>query len=255
MSALPRTADPAVRRAPYPPQAVEIRLGGPSTQAACLALDDSYETGRMWQVAPRAFDEPTGLAPGGADTALGVILQPLRLPRPLHEPGLAQLQPPAARHATWQAADCILVALRAGAAAALPPPDTADPANSTDPTNSIPHSAFCIPHSDLWGFVVLNALANTHIGWISELAVAPEQRGRGVGRMLIEAARAWAAAPLEHGGGGQLRALAVRLSPRNYPAINLARHAGFQFAGYTDYTPAGGDLRLFFLARLDSVIS
>ncbi len=243
MSALPRDVEADGRPAPYPPHTVEIRLGGPSTHAACLALDDSYETGRMWQVVPRTFDEPAGIAPGGADTALGVILQPVRLPRPLHEPGLAQLQAPAARRAVWQAADCILVALRAGAA------DEARPAGDlTDPAD---HSAPRISHSDVWGFVVLNALANTHIGWISELAVTPAQRGRGVSRMLLDAARAWAVAPLEHGGGGQLRALAVRLSPRNYPAISCGRRAGFSFAGYTDYTPAGDDLRLFFLARLD----
>ncbi|MDQ2807086.1 MAG: hypothetical protein M3Z04_09290, partial [Chloroflexota bacterium] len=157
MSALPRTADPSVRLAPYPAQAVEIRLGGPSTAATCLALDDSYQTGRMWQVAPRAFDDPAGLVPGGADAPLGVILQPVRLPRPLHEPGLAQLQSPATRHAAWQAADCILVALRAGAAAAATPP--ADTATDNDGPNlqsavhnpqsaaPIPHSAFRIPHS------------------------------------------------------------------------------------------------------------
>jgi GNAT superfamily N-acetyltransferase len=238
MSALPRPASADPRPPPLPPGAVQIHLAGPRLYPACLTLDDSYTSARMWQVMPRALDDAPGptLAPADADGPFGVTLGPVRLPRAVHEPGLAQTQPPAARLAGWEAADCFLVATPTESIAPLPDPQ----------------SAIRAPQSDeVWGFIVLNALAASGIGWISELAVAPALRERGLGRQLLDAARAWALAPADQGGAGGLRALGVRLAPRNYPAIRFCRRAGFRFAGFTDYTPAGGDLRLVFLAPLE----
>jgi len=217
---------------------VDIRLGGPATWPACLGLDDGYTTSRMWQAVTHSVDDPAGAlalaGPGGADTPFSVTFQPLRLPRALHEPGLFSLRRPRARTAAWRAAGCLLIA---GPPRPAPPPD--DPAAADAPEEP--------PDPIVWAFMVLNGVAGAGVTWIAELTVAAEHRGRGLGRMLVEAARAWAAAPVDQGGGGGLEALMIELSPRNYPGIAFCRREGFRFAGFTDYSLAAGDLRLFFI--------
>ncbi|HMA37663.1 MAG TPA: GNAT family N-acetyltransferase [Chloroflexia bacterium] len=230
---------PERRSGPYDPRTVEIRLGGPRTYAACLAIDDGYTTGRIWQPVTRAFDDPLGgLTLAGTtgapeDQPFSITFQPLRLPRPVHDPGLYTLRAPALRTAAWEAAGCLLVVRPVPPAAAGEGPGAADPAPDAP--------------GEVWGYVVLNAVAGARLAWIAELAVAPEHRRRGLGRLLLDAAGDWARAPVGAGGGGELGALMIELSPRNYPAIAFCRAGGFRFAGYTDYTPAGGDLRLFFI--------
>ncbi|HUS15181.1 MAG TPA: GNAT family N-acetyltransferase [Chloroflexia bacterium] len=239
MSALPRAGDPTPPPRPYDPRAVEIRLGAPRAWPACLAIDDGYTTSRMWQPVGHTLDDSvTGLTvPGGGrgetDAPFSVTFQPLRLPRPIQEPGLFTLRAPEARMAAWDAAACVLVA-------GPPRPAPADP----------PTADAEVP-LELWAYVVLNGVPGAGLAWIAELVVAGPHRRRGLGRMLLDAARAWARSAPEQGGAGGLRALMVELSPRNYPAIAFCRGAGFRFAGYTDYTLTGGDIRLFFIRPTD----
>src|SRR6476620_9919619 len=99
---------------PYDPQDLAIRLAGPRAWRACLAIDDGYTTSRMWQAVPRSLDDPAGglaLSTSGSaeDAPFSVTFQPLRLPRPVHEPGLYTLRLPAARVAAWEAAGCMLI--------------------------------------------------------------------------------------------------------------------------------------------------
>ena len=79
---------------------------------------------------------------------------------------------------------------------------------------------------EVWGYVALNAVHGAGLAWIAELAVAPAHRRRGLGRLLLDAARAWARAPVAEGGAGGLPVLMVELSPRNYPAIAFCRRQG-----------------------------
>ena len=148
-------------------------------------------------------------------------------------PSSSAARPRAARLAVWETAGCMLVV--------GPPRPTPDP----DDPQAEP------PEPPIWGYVVLNAVPGAGLAWIAEVAVAPDQRRRGLGQMLLGAARAWARAPQSEGGAGGLAVLMVELSPRNYPAIAFVRGARFHFAGYTDYTLAGGDLRLFFIRPTD----
>jgi GNAT superfamily N-acetyltransferase len=227
---------PAARPRPFDPREIDIRLASAGARRSCLQIHDGYTTSRMWQPLIRAVDDPGGAlalsGPGGEDTPFSVTFQPLRLPRPLQEPGLAGSRAPAQRAAAWAAADCMLVA---GPPRPAPPPaePDAEPEEPDDP--------------EIWGYVALNGAPGAGLAWIAELVVALPHRRRGLGHMLVEAARAWAGAPVDQGGGGGLGALLIELSPRNYPGIAFCRHEGFGFAGYTDYTKAGGDLRLFFL--------
>ncbi|MGI8587864.1 MAG: GNAT family N-acetyltransferase [Chloroflexia bacterium] len=221
---------------------VEVRLGGPRARLACLALDDGYTTARMWQAATHSSDDPAlGLASlesGTPDAPFSVSFQQVRLPRPVEVPGICGLRPPEARLAAWEAAGCLLVACPPQPAL-NPPPGDADA--EPDPAE--------IP-VEVWGYVSLSAVPDAHLAWVAELVVDPEHRRQGLGSTLLDAARAWAAAPVEDGGGGRLSALGLELAPRNYPAISFCRRAGFTFTGYTDYTAAGGDLRLFFVLRI-----
>jgi ribosomal protein S18 acetylase RimI-like enzyme len=226
---------------PYDPRGLAIRLAGPRAWSACLALDDGYTTSRMWQAVPRSLDDLAGGMPlttsdSAADAPFSVTFQPLRLPRPVHEPGLYTVRPPAARVAAWEAAGCMLIV-------GPPPPDPAvEPGEDPDPEP---------PPPVVWGYMACNAVPGARLGWIAELTVAAEHRRRGLGRMLLDAARAWARASVAESGGGGLTALMMELSPRNYPGIAFCRREGFRFAGYTDYTLVGGDMRLFFIRPTD----
>jgi GNAT superfamily N-acetyltransferase len=226
---------------PYDPQGHAIRLAGARAWTACLAIDDGYTTSRMWQAVPRSLDDPAGglaLTTSGSaeDAPFSVTFQPLRLPRPVHEPGLYTLRLPAARVAAWEAAGCMLIL-------GPPPPDPSpDPGADPDAEPAAPV---------VWGYVACNAVPGARLGWIAELTVAADHRRQGLGRMLLDAARAWARASVQEGGGGGLTALMMELSPRNYPGIAFCRREGFHFAGYTDYTLVGGDMRLFFIRPTD----
>src|SRR5690349_7724166 len=97
---------PAAGR-PYDPRGLAIRLAGSRAWPACLAIDDGYTTSRMWQAVPRSLDDlaagmPLTAGDSADDAPFSVTFQPLRLPRPVHEPGLHTLRPPAARVAAWE---------------------------------------------------------------------------------------------------------------------------------------------------------
>ncbi len=93
------------------------------------------------------------------------------------------------------------------------------------------------------GFVDLTTQAWQQAGWINHLVVAHEFRGRGLGRGLMNAARAWAQ-------DQKLRVLMVETQPKNYPAIQLYQQLGYKFCGYNDQFYPNDDIALFFACRL-----
>src|SRR4051794_34396362 len=107
----------AARRPPHPvygPAAAPVRLGTADDLPACLALDDSYTTTRVWQMDRQPLNPAlTGVGLGTGtddlDDLLGAIFRPVRLPRPLPVPGMAASQPPAVRLARWHSAAALLV--------------------------------------------------------------------------------------------------------------------------------------------------
>ena len=76
--------------------------------------------------------------------------------------------------------------------------------------------------------------------WITDLAVAPAWRRRGVASALLDATREWAD---ERGH----RRIFLEMQSKNQPAIRLAQKHGFEFCGYNDHYYTTQDVALFFV--------
>jgi ribosomal protein S18 acetylase RimI-like enzyme len=82
------------------------------------------------------------------------------------------------------------------------------------------------------GFVAGDIRSSQHLAWIATIGVLPDYRGRGIGRMLLEACEA------------QLRVPRVRLCVRtsNQTAIQLYLNSAYQRAGvWPNYYQDGED--------------
>jgi len=75
--------------------------------------------------------------------------------------------------------------------------------------------------------------------WVTDLAVAPEQRRKGAASALITAIQAWA---LERG----VRRLILEMQSKNQAYIRLAQKFGYEFCGYNDQYYQTQDVALFF---------
>jgi GNAT superfamily N-acetyltransferase len=74
----------------------------------------------------------------------------------------------------------------------------------------------------LLGFRHLTFYANGPVAWVEEVAVRDRDRGRGIGRALMDAFEGWAAA-----GGCALVALATRRAAPFYRALGYAESATY----------------------------
>lgn len=241
------------RRPPHPvyraPQA-PVRLGNEHDLAACLAIDDGYTTGRVWQMDRHRPDDSltaTAALLGDLDESLGVIFRPARLPRPLPVPGDAAQLPPAARLARWRTAEALLVV---GPRPAPPPPPAEDQEAAAPPDINSALRPPPAPPPEVWGYVVLGTDRLAGQAWVRALAVGTAHRRQGLGGRLLEAAKAWARAAEDEGGAGGLSSVLVALPPKNVPAITFCRRYGFRFCGYTDLTASGGEVQLCFICPL-----
>lgn len=204
---------------------VEIRPAEPDELPGLLALDDSYTAGHTWQVEvvrgePGSAPHPMSSSVMLGDTTVSVTFRPVKLPRPRKVPGpiasgvregsddhhVSRLQ-------AWRSADLVLVAEQG---------------------------------DKLCGYLVLTAVPGSGIGWISSLVVANSMRRKGVGSMLLSAARRWS----RYGQGVNIKAFMLELQTRNYPAIAFCRKEGFTLCGYTDYSFSNGDLVLMFVSQV-----
>ncbi len=77
------------------------------------------------------------------------------------------------------------------------------------------------------------------VAWVTDLVVAPEQRRRGIGSLLLQAAEDWAR---QRG----CRMIIFEVQAKNQPAIRLAQKSGLEFCGYNDHYYANQDVALFF---------
>jgi GNAT superfamily N-acetyltransferase len=77
------------------------------------------------------------------------------------------------------------------------------------------------------------------IAWVTDLAVAPEQRRKGAAAALLTAAQAWA---LERG----VHRLVLEMQSKNQAYIRLAQKFGYDFCGYNDQYYPTQDVALFF---------
>ena len=89
------------------------------------------------------------------------------------------------------------------------------------------------------GYVCIVEQSAATVAWVTDLAVAPDQRRHGVGSLLLKSAQDWA---LERGS----RMLIFESQAKNQPAIRMAQKAGLEFCGYNDHYYANQDVALFF---------
>jgi GNAT superfamily N-acetyltransferase len=92
------------------------------------------------------------------------------------------------------------------------------------------------------GYTVVSVVRGSGIGWISALVVDGPMRGRGIGSMMLAAARRWA----RYNQGVNVRSFMLELHTRNHPAVMFCKKQGFNFCGYTDYSFSNGDIVLLF---------
>ncbi len=75
--------------------------------------------------------------------------------------------------------------------------------------------------------------------WVTDLAVAPAWRRRGMASALLDSAKEWA----EQRGH---RRIFLEMQSKNQAAIRLAQKHGYEFCGYNDHYYSTQDVALFF---------
>ena len=77
------------------------------------------------------------------------------------------------------------------------------------------------------------------VAWVTDLAVAPEQRRKGAASAIVTAVQGWAS---ERG----VRRLILEMQSKNQAYIRLAQKFGYEFCGYNDQYYLTQDVALFF---------
>ncbi len=160
---------------------------------ACAALRASYTTRETWQLTVERSPVYQEVAP-----LLNVRMQQVRLPRSL------VLTLPSAGvplDTVWESYSARLVA-------------TAAPSDDTPPP--------------LLGYLMLQLLPDQQQAWIARLLVDAPARGKGVGRVLIRAARSWAAAQ-------GLSSLLAHVPLRNVGGGLFYQRCGFRICGLSEH--------------------
>jgi len=89
------------------------------------------------------------------------------------------------------------------------------------------------------GYLCASLGTASAVAWVTDLAVAPEQRRKGAASALLTAVQAWA---LERG----VRRLVLEMQSKNQAYIRLAQKFGYDFCGYNDQYYPTQDVALFF---------
>lgn len=93
------------------------------------------------------------------------------------------------------------------------------------------------------GYIRLSTQISPKTGWVKDLAVSEKLRRKGVGAALLLAGLEWS---MEQG----MRRIVVETQSKNYPAIQLVRKLGFEFAGFNDQFYSNQDIALLFARSL-----
>lgn len=96
---------------------------------------------------------------------------------------------------------------------------------------------------DTVGYISLSLDVAPVTAWVTDLAVLPSLRRRGIGSALILAAQEW-------GEDHACRRLVLEMQPKNLPAIRMVKKLSFDFCGYNDRYYANHDIALFFARSL-----
>jgi ribosomal protein S18 acetylase RimI-like enzyme len=92
------------------------------------------------------------------------------------------------------------------------------------------------------GYLCINE-PRAGLAWISDLAVAPAFRRKGVASSLVKTAHAWCAER-------QNRSVFIEMQSKNYPAISMAQKNAYEFCGYNDRYYSNQDIMLVFVRAL-----
>jgi ribosomal protein S18 acetylase RimI-like enzyme len=95
----------------------------------------------------------------------------------------------------------------------------------------------------LAGYICIEQSTAPQIGWITDLVVSLPARRQGVGSNLLHQARSWCKQQ------GYTR-IVMEMQSKNFPAIQLARKAGFVYSGYSDQYFPDQDIALFFALEI-----
>lgn len=93
------------------------------------------------------------------------------------------------------------------------------------------------------GYLALKHGMAERSGWITDLVVDLRFRRQGVASRLLRAATLWCQER-------EYQRLFLEMQSKNYPAIALAKHSGFQYAGYSDVYYRDQDIALFFVNEM-----
>ncbi|MCL4560589.1 MAG: GNAT family N-acetyltransferase [Chloroflexi bacterium] len=89
------------------------------------------------------------------------------------------------------------------------------------------------------GYISLSENIAPTTAWVTDLAVSPEVRRKGIASALMIAAQEWAS----HRNN---RRMIVEMQSKNQAAIRMAKKLGYEFCGYNDHYYANQDIALFF---------
>jgi ribosomal protein S18 acetylase RimI-like enzyme len=89
------------------------------------------------------------------------------------------------------------------------------------------------------GYIRIKENPLPNVGWITDMAVRPNLRRKGIGKALILAAQDWAAQR-------NLKRMVCEMQSKNYPGIHMMQKLGYEFCGYNDYYYSNKDIALFF---------
>lgn len=92
-------------------------------------------------------------------------------------------------------------------------------------------------------YVVINAKTLPNTARISDLAVMPEIRHKGIGRTMLSVVESWT---MEN----HLERVLLETPMRNYPMVELAIQSGYELCGFMDQYFPNGDPALFYQKRL-----
>jgi GNAT superfamily N-acetyltransferase len=95
----------------------------------------------------------------------------------------------------------------------------------------------------LLGYLTLTHGTTPQVGVIVDFVVDRPARRRGVGTVLLGAARDWATR-------AGLQRLIIETQSKNFPAICFCQRNGFAYCGYNDRYYASQDIALFFGMKL-----
>jgi len=96
-----------------------------------------------------------------------------------------------------------------------------------------------ILENELVGYAGLYIHKPTRTTWMADLVVGRPFRHQGIGSALVIAAMEWAIHM-------DCRYMVLEMQHKNYPAIQLAKHLGFDFCGYNDLYYSNHEIGLFF---------